>query len=665
MTVLMGESLGAQFIISIERDVVKRPNRRSGIGRPPWISVSEPVPSAGYPGNLSLPIEVREKILSTFRHTLDLYRDGKIDDCLIGCDFILKMDPRFAPARKLQEKARNPKAEIDLAELQAVIPPVAAPSRGPDAAKAPPPRETGPVAPPEPSFFPADAQTGGGSLDAGGGGLDDLSLDSLSLDGPLPDLAPPGRPGSGEPGLPFEPGLHDDAFANASPGGLSMDPGILSGPSVTSEEEIAALVKQGEDARAAGDRQQAIEIWSRIFLIDINNTEAVARIESTRREMAKESQRVATSLEKGQESYARGDLAAARTQFDAVLSLGESAPAGVPAARAIPPSPPAAPLSPHDLSAVATPADVLADELDQSGPPGGRRSWTSIPRPPRESEPEHPTAAPSSKRLALRISPRIAMIAAAALAVVAVALFFLPRSPKRESQAASTASGPTLEHATQLFREGKIDETTAELQQIPPGHPDYASAQKLLASLTDTRVPAAPPAAGSAPPASSREVASASDPAALRADAERALGEKRYIDALKSFSLAAPHYSGDPTFSQEMGAALEKVSELTPAVKLYNDGEYETAIPILWRIYQSSRDNQDARSYLLRAYYNQGVLQLQNGLYDRAQQSFGEVLALDPEDVESARHRKFAERYHAGELDLLGRIYVRYISPRP
>jgi tetratricopeptide (TPR) repeat protein len=660
MTVLMSESLGAQFIISIERDVVERPNRRSGVGRPPGISVSEPAPIAGYPGNLSLPIEVREKILSTFRHTLDLFRDGKVDDCLIGCDFILKMDPRFAPARKLQEKARNPKAEVDLAELQAVIPTAGAPSWSSDAAKAPLSRETGPVEPPEPSFFPADAQTGG-SVEAGGvGGLDDLSLDSLSLDGPLPDLAAPGRQDS-EPGLPFEPGLRDDAFANASPGALSA------GTSVTPEEEIAALVKQGDDARAAGDRQQAIEIWSRIFLIDINNTDAVARIESTRKEMAEESQRVATSLEKGQESYARGDLAAARTQFDAVLSLGEGAPAGAPAARTIPPSPPAATLSPHDLSAVATPADVLAEELDQSGPPGARRSWTSIPRPPRESEPKPPSAAPkSSKRLALRISPRMAMIAAAALAVVAAALFFLLRSPERESQTATSASGPTLEHATQLFREGKIDETTAELQQIPPGHPDYARAQKLLASLTDAKVPAAaPPAAGSAPPASSGEVASASDPALLRADAQRALGEKRYIDALKSFSLAAPHYSGDPTFSQEMGAALEKVSELTPAVKLYNDGEYETAIPILWRIYQSSRDNQDARSYLLRAYYNQGILQLQNGLYDRAQQSFGEVLALDPEDVESARHRKFAEHYRAGELDLLGRIYVRYISPRP
>ena len=87
--------------------------------------MSAPTPVGSYPGNLSLPVEVREKILSTFRHTLDLFKDGKIDDCLIGCDFILKMDPRFAPARKLQEKAKNPNAEVDVNELWAVIAPPA------------------------------------------------------------------------------------------------------------------------------------------------------------------------------------------------------------------------------------------------------------------------------------------------------------------------------------------------------------------------------------------------------------------------------------------------------------------------------------------------------------------------------------------------------------
>ena len=78
-------------------------------------------PAASYPGNPSLPREVREKILSTFRHTLNLYHQGKSDDCVIGCDFILKMDPRFGPARKLMEKAKNSAADVDVAELEALV----------------------------------------------------------------------------------------------------------------------------------------------------------------------------------------------------------------------------------------------------------------------------------------------------------------------------------------------------------------------------------------------------------------------------------------------------------------------------------------------------------------------------------------------------------------
>jgi tetratricopeptide (TPR) repeat protein len=256
------------------------------------------------------------------------------------------------------------------------------------------------------------------------------------------------------------------------------------------------------------------------------------------------------------------------------------------------------------------------------------------------------------------------MIAAAGLVVLAVAaLFLLQSSGGAGSPPAGEPAGPSLERATRLFQEGKIEETTAELKRIPPDSPEYARAQKLLASLTDSKPAPAAPASAGAPPGS--RAAMSADPAVLRADAERALAEKRYIDAMKSFSQAAPAFQADPTFTQQMAAAAEKVSELTPAVKLYNDGEYETAIPILWRIYQASRDNQDARSYLVRSYFNQGILQLQNGLFDRAKESFSEVLALDPQDIEAGRHRQFAERYRSGELDLLGRIYVRYVSPRP
>src|SRR5437868_10908820 len=81
---------------------------------------SAPAPE-GYPGNPSLPREVREKILSTFRHTLNLFKEGKQDDCLIGCDFILKMDPRFVPARQLMEKAKNPAAAVDVRQLESIV----------------------------------------------------------------------------------------------------------------------------------------------------------------------------------------------------------------------------------------------------------------------------------------------------------------------------------------------------------------------------------------------------------------------------------------------------------------------------------------------------------------------------------------------------------------
>ena len=134
---------------------------------------------------------------------------------------------------------------------------------------------------------------------------------------------------------------------------------------------------------------------------------------------------------------------------------------------------------------------------------------------------------------------------------------------------------------------------------------------------------------------------------------------------MKAFSSIASSFPADPTFAQEIATASEKVTELTPAVKLFNDSEYETAIPILWRIYQAGRDNQDARSYLVRSYFNQGISQLQNGLYDKAKESFNEVLGLDASDADAARHAQFAEHYRGGDLDLLGRIYVRYISPRP
>jgi len=624
--------------------------------------VSGQADTGAYPGNLSLPREVREKILSTFRHTLDLYEDGKLDDCLIGCDFILKMDPRFAPARRLQEKARNPKAAVDLAELHAIAmaPPLETPPAPPPVA-APASPAPSPVSAPSPPP-PSPPATGGFP----GAGQDELSLDSLSLDAPFPDF--PVITQGPEAGLPFDmapvPGSRDELVLSSSDGiettlspeDLPDDLLAVAEPVFSSEEEIATLLRQGDDAQGAGERQQAIEIWSRIFLIDINNADAVSRIEKTREEMAEESRRAAQAVEAVRETREPGDPAAPEAELPAAPSSGEPEPAASVLLEGIDTTPISPP--PLDLSMTAPPSDILAEEMAER---------VAVPAAPVAPEPVIAAERPRVRSLALpRINRKTIVLAALLLVLFGGGLFFVLRRPAGETAGARTDSAPSLEKATSLFREGRLAETIAELRRIPRGHSDYDPAQKLLASLTEPREQRAAAAAPeSAPAPAAPPSAGGPDLDSLRADAEKALAEKRYIDALKSFSLAAPRFQGDPTFAQAMAAASEKVTELTPAVKLYNEGEYETAIPILWRIYQAGRDNQDARSYLVRAYYNQGITQLQNGLYEKAKESFGEVLSIDPQDGEAERHRQFAERYRSGDLDLLGRIYVRYVSPRP
>ncbi len=724
-----------------------------------------------YPGNPSLPREVRDKILTTFKHTLSLFQEGKTDDCLIGCDFILKMDPRFSPARRLLEKAKNPAADVDLIELEAIV--AGAPARGrptaadaekmlvravesynardfdacinaaeqvltalpgnvhatelieksrkrkdaaadfegargralgllearryPDASRelermrALDPEhpavsllerrisEAGsrPAAAAEPElggmmdlgepggsgFGPSDEPhisfDRGESPAPAAGGLDSLSLDGLSLDAPTavtppPDLPPTRRGPLDRPaGSPGSPGDLWSESPEPAPAAAPLPPAAArrAAPAEDagrSEREVANLLRQGDEAAARGDHEGAIEIWSRIFLIDINSVEAVTRIEKTRQVMAEGDQRLGHILKKGQTAFDAGDLSGARASYLEALSIDS----GNATAR-------------EALDRIERElAEVPAEPPAEGEPPAEEEMGLPV------EEPQEAAPAPKKRGgLAIRVPPRVALIGAVFVVLVGVGAWLVLRQPKPGPTAAvrevaGARPGGSLEKATAFFQEGKIPETLAELKRIRPSDPDYAKAKQLLETLSRPTGDTPPPPAGGAAagaPASS----DATDPAPIRTRAERALGEKRYIDALKDFSAVSSSFQGDSAFAQSMAEASEHVAELTPAVKLYNEGEYETAIPVLWRIYQSDKGNQDARSYLLRCYTNQGITQLQNGLYPKAKQSFDEALALDPEDTEIQRHRKFADRYQKGDLDLLGRIYVRHLSHRP
>ena len=717
-----------------------------------------------YPGNPALPREVRDKILSTFKHTLSLYQEGKVDDCLIGCDFILKMDPRFSPARRLIEKAKNPAADVDVIALEAIV--AGTPTRGPrpspadaekllvravesynardfdacinaaeqvltanpgnahatdllekarrlkqtqadfetargralqfletkrfaDAAaelermraidpdhpavslleRRLPPGASHAAGAEEPALggemdlgppgggFGAASEPNisfdAGAPKSGGAGLDALSLDGLSLDGPGTQVAPPSDFASTRQ-APLDLS-RSPAASPGSPGDLWTDSAEPEPPpnrptaarSAVSEDEeakraeheIALLLKQGQDAAGRGDYEGAIEIWSRIFLIDINNVEAVTRIEKTRQDMAEGNRRVPDIIRRGRESFDAGDLDGARAAFLEALAAEPNEPTARDYLDRVE----------KEIASALVPAAASEPEAESSG----------------DVEDLGPveTPAPKPSRAGLRVHPGVPVIAAVFLVLVATGTWLVLRQPKPSAPAAPPPrTAGSLEKATAFFHEGRIPETIAELKRVRPSDPDYEKAKALLDTLSK---PDAAPAGGAAPPAAGAPAADIPDAGPIRARAERALAEKRYIDALKDFSAVAPAFPGDPAFAQAISAAQERVSELTPAVKLYNEGEYETAIPVLWRLFQADKGNQDAKSYLLRCYTNQGITQLQNGLFQKAMQSFDEALAIDPQDVEVMRHRKFAERYQKGDLDLMGRIYVRHLSHRP
>lgn len=77
-----------------------------------------------YPGNPSLARDVQQRVLDTFGQTLDLVNEGSRQEALLGCDFVLRMDPQFDPARRLQERLRSSAgAVVDTDDLRAAVDP--------------------------------------------------------------------------------------------------------------------------------------------------------------------------------------------------------------------------------------------------------------------------------------------------------------------------------------------------------------------------------------------------------------------------------------------------------------------------------------------------------------------------------------------------------------
>lgn len=720
-----------------------------------------------YPGNPALSEDIRQRIVSTFQQTLQSARAGRHQEAMLGCDFILKLDQEFDPAKRLLSRLREATvkpavsagASVDIeTEMEALLAArrfgellkLARDHQGqlaasPGLARLAQEAQAKLEAEPYVERFLASAreaiESGSRdeaaksldkalSLDPGHPGLDPIrraveglgpsapsatptsfglgleasveidqlaaafeadptiavprpgvtaegdlfavvdskpALDDLLADDPFALLGSPGgveefSSGPGEldadpfallgtvPGLDAELG-HDDPFASV---GLPQ----ASGPA--QDTRVEDLLRDGQDAFDRGDPQGAIDAWSRIFLIDIDNEEASRKIEIARRAKAEDERQVEEILHEGMSAWERGDEEGARSAFARVLEI-QPGHAGAresldQLASGAPPS--ATPLlargqqggAAEELAAAVGASELLEEILV---PPEPGEAQRGSKRPRAESEPR-----PAGKG-----GRRFLTIGVLVLAAVGAAGFYVYTN--RASLFPNAQQGTNLgeqdrnqaspiERAEMLYQQGKTALAIGQLERLPETSPFYAAAQDLLSKWEPAPKASQP---SLAPEQAARrlehlEIASAAAEAGEYLKVEAALAEAAALAPL------------DSSESAVLEDANQRTKPLAIAQRYMAEEDWELALKTLWNLHKENPGNPDIAHLIAGSYFNLGVRALQRGDMLVAVKNFDEVLLLAPDDEDARKHRNFAETFANRPEDLFYRIYVKYIPTR-
>jgi tetratricopeptide (TPR) repeat protein len=338
-----------------------------------------------YPGNPTLSPDVQRRILTTYRQSLQSAQQGNLDEALLGCDFVLRLDPQFEAARTLQQMLSARRPPEAYAELLAALDGAGAPAGDSDlrssfsemlgerrfaeilnAAE----RDKRLVsADPElmrlveaaQSRYEADPYmvkfADAAALSMRSGNLDEagrLIEKARSLDATHPRLAeldemlgyysdPERQMGGRRRGISVEeeppaasapepsesvelPDL-DLSFGDLDAGGEAGAEGPGAGgegferPTEETSGRIAGLLSEGQAAFDRSEYQGAIDAWSRIFLIDIDHEEAARKIERARQLKSEREREVEEIFHDGVGRFDSGDLAGSRAAFQRVLAI--------------------------------------------------------------------------------------------------------------------------------------------------------------------------------------------------------------------------------------------------------------------------------------------------------------------------------------------------------
>jgi tetratricopeptide (TPR) repeat protein len=718
-----------------------------------------PDPRQSYPGNPALSPDVRQRVESTYRQSLELARSGNREEASLGCDFVLQLDPDYTPAQDLLARLESGKplappsspaagasgeaggegrlsrqaeaealfgglddggfggdvedggdATVDLRDLPHHPAPNAPPPAGPDrpagdddadlaerlAALVAARRDGEAVALAQghAERVAADPRLGELARVAAGRqeaatyverflasarqareqGDDETARAHLdkarALDASHPGLAAlEAAPAGGGAGTAFDRGAAPGVIQPAAGDDADADPFAALGGS-DEARRIDDLLAEGQAAFDRDDHQAAIDAWSRIFLIDIENREAARRIEEARRLKAEQERRVEEVFHDAEEALARGDTAGAREGYEQVLGAQGS---HVEARRRLDDLDGGGDGLSQAIGAAATAAGLGGAADATPGPGAGdeplREEILVPPEPGEETAAGTAAAAVDSRRVAVvresRAGLRFALIGTLVLLVVAAAGYLLWDNrasifPNAEEAVAPAAQEDAIARATRLHRDGRTAMAINQLRRLPPAAPEYAEAQALI-SQWEAESAAQPPPAEAAEPAPDPAAAARQ---ALVAEARDAIGRDDYLAALSRLEQAAELAPLDGEAAELQGAIERDLAPVARLVDLVRQGEHERALPDLWRRLEASSGDRVVRHLIVEAYYRMGMRDLQRGDAAAAAEHLAEAQRLAPDDPLLARHQRFAASYARREKDLQYRIYVKYLPPR-
>ena len=576
-----------------------------------------------YPGNPSLASDTRDRILSTYRQTLDLAGDGRVQEAALGCDFILKMDPQFAPAGALQSRLEGASGAIEVSDLVEESQAWSVDDNG----SQPPPA---PVEPP--AEMPVETE----------------SPVAAALAAPDELLAPE---------LSGAAATNDGSDTNT----FSLDSG---GDQPASEEpRIQELLDEGEAAFDRGDYQAAIDSWSRIFLIDIDHDLANSRIEEARKLKAEGERQVEELYNQALDAVDNGDTAGAKALLEQVLSLQ---PGHLGAKEyleeldrpqsAAPPPPPGAPVPPQATPG-PPPIDTGLPDIDDELPPFDEPDTVSPPPPAQK---------PQGRR---GVDRSLLLIGVGVLGIVLAGAWFLlsnwgnlfPNSD--EPVVAGRPPADPIRDANRIYLDGDVDGAIAKLEGVPQISEHYDRAQALLARWREEAETAATDE-GSVADAGTTAASSSADRERRIEVARRAYDGGRYLEAAREFQAAARMAPLDGAAADLFEDAKRQLLPIRQQIALFRDREWRRGLSALWRIHLEDPSNYDAMRLLRDSYYNLGVQELQRASPRNAIEHLKEIPELDPTDEAGARVLKFASAYEGGGQDLLYRIFVENLEFR-